>query len=121
MVRPPSAWHFGVHASNTIVLGCRLVDGCTWDRLLSTVSLVSLSYKLLRGLWSVGLGQAAARLQGSCSLMTFKTPSGYSWVRSTTSKHRNMWKGCGPSCGACQSCLKAAQVDTPGCTELWRT
>ena len=41
--------------------GCRLIDGLTWEELLSFVSRRFLSSKLLHGTWCLGLGHAFGR------------------------------------------------------------
>lgn len=106
----------GTHVSHLAGLACRLVDGFTWDALLSTVGTMSLNYKVLRGTWFLGMAAAAARLEASCSLTAETGGAGSSWVHMRSTGHgSDMSEGCGPSCGACLSCLMAAQVDTPGC------
>ena len=104
---------------------CRLVNGMTWDRLLSTVSTLFFSYKRLCGTWSLGLGLAVARRQGTRKMsMSEQEPGtggdGYSvvWVPGDAyaAARPDGLKKCPAACGACLVCLMAEQVTAPGCT-----
>lgn len=111
-----SAYQCGVHASPwpfCVQAGRRLHLGQSAEH--NEQAFVEL--QLMRGMWSLGLGQAAARLQGSRSLMVELDETGYSYVQTTVRGHSDAYDVCGPSCGACLSCLLAAQVATPGSTE----
>ena len=104
--------------ANRLPSACRLVDGLTWDDLLSTVRTLNFGFKVLHGTWCLGLGLAAARLKGSRSLKADDTDwTGYSRICSKAVERPDTSYTCPRSCRACASCLMAEQVNPPGRTD----